>query len=162
MILLLYDLLSSWNTDILSLNINVSDLYVLILNSTVVNITHFILYEQAVASPVLRGMLKQANRSNRWRSISIFGVPHDAVRVFIRYLYSSWYVWSLYKPQNHQNVCLLDRRARLDNILWNYICSNYMSLLDFYMQIHPFIADMQILRNFNRYGSGEFHTNKTE
>ncbi|XP_004511846.1 BTB/POZ and TAZ domain-containing protein 4 [Cicer arietinum] len=45
----------------------------------------------AVASPVLRGMLKQADRRNRWRSISIFGVPHDAVRVFIRYLYSSCY-----------------------------------------------------------------------
>lgn len=45
----------------------------------------------AVASPVLGGMLKQANRSKRWRSISIFGVPHDAVRVFIRFLYSSCY-----------------------------------------------------------------------
>jgi hypothetical protein len=44
-----------------------------------------------VASPVLRGMLKQANRFNRWRTISISGVPHDAVRVFIRYLYSSCY-----------------------------------------------------------------------
>lgn len=45
----------------------------------------------AVASPVLGGMLKQANRSNQWRSISIVGVPHDAVRVFIRFLYSSCY-----------------------------------------------------------------------
>ncbi|XP_061338937.1 BTB/POZ and TAZ domain-containing protein 4 [Gastrolobium bilobum] len=44
----------------------------------------------AMASPVMRGMLEQANRHHhRWRSISIFGVPHDAVRVFIRFLYSS-------------------------------------------------------------------------
>ncbi|XP_027360479.1 BTB/POZ and TAZ domain-containing protein 4 isoform X2 [Abrus precatorius] len=45
----------------------------------------------AMASPVLRGMLKQANRHRRWRTISILGVPHDAVRVFIRFLYSSSY-----------------------------------------------------------------------
>nr|AFK49449.1 unknown [Lotus japonicus] len=42
-----------------------------------------------MTSPVIRGMLKQAKRHNRWRSISIFGVPHDVVRVFIRFLYSS-------------------------------------------------------------------------
>ncbi|KAJ1381789.1 SPOP, C-terminal BACK-like domain [Sesbania bispinosa] len=45
----------------------------------------------AMASPALRGMLKQAKRHKRWRSISILGVPHDAVRVFIRFLYSSCY-----------------------------------------------------------------------
>ncbi|OIV93495.1 hypothetical protein TanjilG_11077 [Lupinus angustifolius] len=45
----------------------------------------------ATASPVLKGMLKQANRHHHWRPISIFGVPHDAVRVFVRYLYSSCY-----------------------------------------------------------------------
>lgn len=45
----------------------------------------------AMASPVLRGMLKQASRRGRWRTISIFGVPHDAVQVFIRYLYTSSY-----------------------------------------------------------------------
>ncbi|XP_028787096.1 BTB/POZ and TAZ domain-containing protein 4-like [Neltuma alba] len=38
-----------------------------------------------MASPVLRGVLQ------RQRSISILGVPHDAVRVFIRFLYSSCY-----------------------------------------------------------------------
>ncbi|TKY70654.1 BTB/POZ and TAZ domain-containing protein 4 [Spatholobus suberectus] len=45
----------------------------------------------AMASPVLRGTLKQANRRGRWRTISIIGVPHDAVRVFIRFLYTSSY-----------------------------------------------------------------------
>lgn len=60
-----------------------------------VNATHIKLYEQALASPVMRGMLKQARRFNDVKSISILGVPHDAVRVFIRFLYSSWYVRSL-------------------------------------------------------------------
>lgn len=52
--------------------------------------------EQGMASPVLRGMLKRArrHRRDRFRSISIRGVPHDAVRVFIRFLYSSRYVAS--------------------------------------------------------------------
>ncbi|RDX99821.1 BTB/POZ and TAZ domain-containing protein 4, partial [Mucuna pruriens] len=45
----------------------------------------------ALTSPVLRGILKQANRRGRWRTISIFGVPHDAVRVFIRFLYTFSY-----------------------------------------------------------------------
>ena len=45
----------------------------------------------AVASPVLRGLLKQGNFFRRWRSITIKGVPHDAVRVFFRYLYTSCY-----------------------------------------------------------------------
>ncbi|KAJ7944516.1 BTB/POZ and TAZ domain protein [Quillaja saponaria] len=44
-----------------------------------------------MASPVIKGMLKQAKRRNCWRSILIRGVPHDAVRVFIRFLYSSCY-----------------------------------------------------------------------
>ncbi|KAL2348318.1 hypothetical protein Fmac_002318 [Flemingia macrophylla] len=44
-----------------------------------------------MASPVLRGMLKQTKRHGRWRTISIIGVPHDAVRVFIRFLYTSCY-----------------------------------------------------------------------
>lgn len=42
-----------------------------------------------VASPVLKGMLKKSRRQGRRRSISICGVPHDAVRVFIRFLYSA-------------------------------------------------------------------------
>ncbi|QCD91404.1 transcription regulator [Vigna unguiculata] len=45
----------------------------------------------AMASSVLRGMLKQAHRYGRWRIISIIGVPHDAVQVFIRYLYTYSY-----------------------------------------------------------------------
>ncbi|KAK8687198.1 hypothetical protein V6N13_086026 [Hibiscus sabdariffa] len=47
----------------------------------------------AMASPVLRGMLKQAKGFGRKRSVSIHihGVPRDAVRVFIRFLYSSNY-----------------------------------------------------------------------
>ncbi|KAF9678589.1 hypothetical protein SADUNF_Sadunf07G0050300 [Salix dunnii] len=42
-----------------------------------------------MASQVMKGMLKQAKGRGRHRSISIHGVPHDAVRVFIRLLYSS-------------------------------------------------------------------------
>lgn len=44
-----------------------------------------------IASPVMRGMLKQAKGHGRQRSISIQGVPHNVVRVFIRFLYSSCY-----------------------------------------------------------------------
>ncbi|KAJ9170576.1 hypothetical protein P3X46_018674 [Hevea brasiliensis] len=44
-----------------------------------------------MASPVIKGLLKQAKSRTRQRSISIRGVPHDAVRVFIRFLYSSCY-----------------------------------------------------------------------
>uniref|UniRef100_A0A6M2EA33 BTB domain-containing protein n=1 Tax=Populus davidiana TaxID=266767 RepID=A0A6M2EA33_9ROSI len=43
------------------------------------------------SSQVMKGMLKQAKGRGRRRSISIHGVPHDAVRVFIRLLYSSCY-----------------------------------------------------------------------
>lgn len=44
-----------------------------------------------VASPVLKNLLKQSKKRGRRRSISIHGVPHDAVQVFIRFLYSSRY-----------------------------------------------------------------------
>lgn len=44
-----------------------------------------------MASPVIRQMLKQSKGRDRRRSISIHGVPHDAVRLFIRFLYSSCY-----------------------------------------------------------------------
>ncbi|KAB2055696.1 hypothetical protein ES319_A11G054600v1 [Gossypium barbadense] len=44
-----------------------------------------------MASPVLRGMLKRAKGFGKKRSISIHGVHQDAVRVFIRFLYSSRY-----------------------------------------------------------------------
>lgn len=54
-----------------------------------------ILYAHAsilgMSSPVMKGMLKQTRGRGRWQSISIRGVPHDAVRVFIRFLYSSCY-----------------------------------------------------------------------
>ncbi|WOK94408.1 hypothetical protein Cni_G03110 [Canna indica] len=43
-----------------------------------------------MASPVLKSMLKQAKRrGGRRRAISIRGVPHHAVRVFLRFLYTS-------------------------------------------------------------------------
>ncbi|XP_040988222.1 BTB/POZ and TAZ domain-containing protein 4 isoform X2 [Juglans microcarpa x Juglans regia] len=44
-----------------------------------------------MASPVMKGMLKKLKGQGRQRSIAIRGVPHDAVRVFIRFLYSSCY-----------------------------------------------------------------------
>lgn len=45
-----------------------------------------------MASPVMEGMLSCSKRRQRRRkAISIRGVPHDAVRVFLRFLYSSWY-----------------------------------------------------------------------
>ncbi|WRX10721.1 zinc finger protein [Theobroma cacao] len=43
--------------------------------------------QQGMASPVLRGMLKQAKGFGKKRSITIHGVPQDAVRVFIRFFY---------------------------------------------------------------------------
>lgn len=45
-----------------------------------------------MASPVMKNMLRQSNRrEGRRRAISIGGVPHQAVRVFLRFLYSSCY-----------------------------------------------------------------------
>ncbi|GAA0184561.1 hypothetical protein LIER_31849 [Lithospermum erythrorhizon] len=45
-----------------------------------------------MASPVLRGILQsRGQRSSRKRSISICGVPPEAVHVFIRFLYSACY-----------------------------------------------------------------------
>ncbi|KAL5755078.1 hypothetical protein ACOSP7_023298 [Xanthoceras sorbifolium] len=44
-----------------------------------------------MASPVMRGILRQSKGRGRRRSISIHGVPQDAVQVFIRFLYSSCY-----------------------------------------------------------------------
>ncbi|XP_078156145.1 BTB/POZ and TAZ domain-containing protein 4-like [Carex rostrata] len=45
-----------------------------------------------MASPVMEGMLRCSKRRQRRRkTISIRGVPHDAVRVFLRFLYSSCY-----------------------------------------------------------------------
>ncbi|XP_047336657.1 BTB/POZ and TAZ domain-containing protein 4-like [Impatiens glandulifera] len=45
-----------------------------------------------MSSPVLKAMLKNTKPNDRrhHRSISIRGVPHEAVRVFVRFLYSSW------------------------------------------------------------------------
>ncbi|KAK2983285.1 hypothetical protein RJ640_030564 [Escallonia rubra] len=44
-----------------------------------------------IASPVFGSMLKQSRVAGRQRSISLPGVTHEAVRVFIRFLYSSCY-----------------------------------------------------------------------
>uniref|UniRef100_A0A1J3CT89 BTB/POZ and TAZ domain-containing protein 5 n=1 Tax=Noccaea caerulescens TaxID=107243 RepID=A0A1J3CT89_NOCCA len=44
-----------------------------------------------MASDVIRGLMKQDKRKSHRKSISILGVPHDAVRAFIRFLYSSCY-----------------------------------------------------------------------
>ncbi|KAK6125318.1 hypothetical protein DH2020_040934 [Rehmannia glutinosa] len=52
-----------------------------------------------VVSPVFKGMLKKlkGRGRNRLKSISIRGVPPEAVRVFIRYLYSS--------RRKHEKLC---------------------------------------------------------
>ncbi|XP_031274842.1 BTB/POZ and TAZ domain-containing protein 4-like [Pistacia vera] len=42
-----------------------------------------------IASPTMRGILKQSKCHGRWRSLSIHGVPPNAVKIFIRFLYSS-------------------------------------------------------------------------
>ncbi|KAI4382127.1 hypothetical protein MLD38_008128 [Melastoma candidum] len=44
-----------------------------------------------LASSVMKGKLNRSKRKGRWRSITLHGVPPDAVRVFIRFLYSSCY-----------------------------------------------------------------------
>lgn len=51
-----------------------------------------ILYLQSIASPVLGNFLQQAIFKNGMRYIKIPGVPYEAVHIFIRFLYSSWYV----------------------------------------------------------------------
>eukprot|EP01018_Ginkgo_biloba_P024441 Gb_20282 [translate_table: standard] len=45
-----------------------------------------------VASPVLKRLLKQQRGKSLPRSISITGVPYDAVRTFLRFLYSARYI----------------------------------------------------------------------
>ncbi|XP_024978146.1 BTB/POZ and TAZ domain-containing protein 4-like [Cynara cardunculus var. scolymus] len=44
-----------------------------------------------LASPVFRGIFNRKSRSNRPFSVPIRGVPAEAVRIFIRFLYSSCY-----------------------------------------------------------------------
>ncbi|KAF9621194.1 hypothetical protein IFM89_016688, partial [Coptis chinensis] len=44
-----------------------------------------------MASPVMKSMLKKSRNHGCRRIISVRGVPHNAVRVFIRFLYSSCY-----------------------------------------------------------------------
>ncbi|PIA33239.1 hypothetical protein AQUCO_04200179v1 [Aquilegia coerulea] len=44
-----------------------------------------------MASPVFKSMLKKSRKRGRRHTISVRGVPHQAVRVFIRFLYSSCY-----------------------------------------------------------------------
>ncbi|KAI4327356.1 hypothetical protein L6164_019828 [Bauhinia variegata] len=65
-----------------------ADVYIITDNGGIIY-AHFNIL--ATASPVMRGMLKQVGRHHPRQSISIRGVPHDAVRAFIRYLYSSCY-----------------------------------------------------------------------
>uniref|UniRef100_A0A0D6QXR5 BTB domain-containing protein n=1 Tax=Araucaria cunninghamii TaxID=56994 RepID=A0A0D6QXR5_ARACU len=45
----------------------------------------------SAASPVLKHLMKQQKGKSRHRSFSITGVPYDAARVFIRFLYASRY-----------------------------------------------------------------------
>lgn len=55
-------------------------------------LNHIFLYLQCVASPVLENVLQQSIIKNGMRYIKIPGVPYEAVQIFIRFLYSSWYV----------------------------------------------------------------------
>ncbi|WOK96502.1 BTB/POZ and TAZ domain-containing protein 3 [Canna indica] len=50
-----------------------------------------------IASPVLRNMLEQAKIKEGFRKIKVPGVPSEAVREFIRFLYSSCYELDLLK-----------------------------------------------------------------
>ncbi|GAB4846899.1 hypothetical protein Ancab_025907 [Ancistrocladus abbreviatus] len=54
-----------------------------------------------VASQVMKSILKKSKERNQRRSISISGVPDDAVRVFIRFLYSS-----CYNPEDMEDLVL--------------------------------------------------------
>lgn len=45
----------------------------------------------SMASPVMKGMLKKSKQKGRYQILSVGGVPHDAIRVFVRFLYSSCY-----------------------------------------------------------------------
>lgn len=47
---------------------------------------------QSIASPVLGNILQQSKVKNGVRFITIPGVPFEAVHMFIRFIYSSWYV----------------------------------------------------------------------
>lgn len=51
------------------------------------------LLQQGLASPVFRSMFKRKGKSKKQVkqfTVPIRGVPTEAVRVFIRFLYSSW------------------------------------------------------------------------
>ncbi|XP_077233632.1 BTB/POZ and TAZ domain-containing protein 4-like [Tasmannia lanceolata] len=54
-----------------------------------------------MSSPVMKNMLEKSKGRNSKRSISIRGVPNQAVRVFIRFIYSSCY------EQNEMNKFIL-------------------------------------------------------
>jgi hypothetical protein len=43
---------------------------------------------------VLRNMLEEASVKHNFRNIKISGVNQETARVFIRFLYSSWYIVS--------------------------------------------------------------------
>ncbi|KAJ4965387.1 hypothetical protein NE237_017236 [Protea cynaroides] len=65
-----------------------ADVSILTDNCGVINAHASIL---GMASPVMKSMLKHSRGRGRRRSITIQGVPHQAVQVFIRFLYSSCY-----------------------------------------------------------------------
>ncbi|KAK4759462.1 hypothetical protein SAY87_022593 [Trapa incisa] len=45
----------------------------------------------SLASAVMKKILRRSKKQGRWRFLAIRGVPPDAVRVFVRFLYSSRY-----------------------------------------------------------------------
>ncbi|XP_042518392.1 BTB/POZ and TAZ domain-containing protein 4-like [Macadamia integrifolia] len=65
-----------------------ADVSILTDNGGVINAHASIL---GMASPVMKSMLKRSRGRGRRRLITIQGVPHQAVQVFLRFLYSSCY-----------------------------------------------------------------------
>uniref|UniRef100_A0A6N2K8E4 Uncharacterized protein n=2 Tax=Salix viminalis TaxID=40686 RepID=A0A6N2K8E4_SALVM len=47
---------------------------------------------KSISSPVLGNILQQSKVKDGIRYIKILGVPCEAVYMFIRFLYSSWYI----------------------------------------------------------------------
>lgn len=57
--------------------------------------------EQGMRSPVLRSLLEGAKLKGGFRCIKIHGVPTEAARVFLRFLYSSWYVGNMIQASSN-------------------------------------------------------------
>ena len=49
---------------------------------------------QSAASPVIANLLNQSRDKNGKPYLKISGVPYQPVHMFLRFLYSSWYVLS--------------------------------------------------------------------